>query len=368
MIESGRIYAYRIFDCGHEIDLLKAGKLLEQTGPVQTTYLKKSTRSFLVSEHPTQLTLRPWKETILGDQYQVQSTMKIWSFGSISIQLSISLVRSLSLEELCEISHHFENNETFHREAVNRVTHVVELIKPSIVNPGIWNEYEDYLIFNILKFSGSEKDLREVFLNSTTTSLILGEKPMEFSDQLNLSFAKNVYQYGKDDLALIHWNGALIYDEDDADDIAYIIEFTLCQLLELKYYDNLLDTQLNLLYQKIEKKRQTIFFNPYVDLSREAVLEYIEISEIVDKITNAYKVVGDYYYAMIYRAATEKLHVSDWRKNVDSKLNNLAEFCKLFQGDINEKRNQIMELTIVILIAIEVVPLLYKMGIQYLNP
>ena len=362
VIEAGSVYAYRIFDCGTEIDLKAAGKMLEQKGPVRTYHLKKSSRSFLVSEHPLQLSLTPWSEVILDNSYEVQCHLKIWSFGSISMQLSIQLGRSFTLDELCELSYFFENNETFHKIAVKKVEYLMQHINSAIVNPGLWKEYEDYIIFKIERFSGAEDtDLREVFLNSTTTSLILGEKPMTFSEQFNLSLASNVFQYGDDDLVLIHWNGALIYDQDDADDIAYVIEFALCQLLELRYYDNLLDNQLNALYQRIEKQKHGLLVNPYVDLSREATLEYIDISEIVDKITNAFKVVGDYYYAIIYRAATDKLHIPDWRRNVDSKLKNLAEFCKLFQGDVNEKRNQLMEFTIIVLIAIEVIPFLYKL-------
>lgn len=362
VIEAGCVYAYRIFDCGTEIDLKSAAKLLEQKGPVRTYHLKKPSRAFLVSEHPLQLSLTPWTENILDTTYAVQCHLKVWSFGTISMQLSIGLGHSLTLDELCELSYFFENNETFHKIAVEKVRYLMQHIESAIVNPGLWEEYEDYIIFKIEQFTGAEDtDLREVFLNSTTTSLILGEKPMVFSEQFNLSLAENVLQYGHDDLVLVHWNGALIYDQDDADDIAYVIEFALCQLLELRYYDNLLDDQLNALYQRIEKQRHGLITNPYADLSREATLEYIDISEIVDRITNASKVVGDYYYAIIYRAATDKLHIPDWRRNVDSKLKNLAEFCKLFQGDVNEKRNQMMEFTIVVLIAIEVIPFIYKL-------
>ena len=105
----------------------------------------------------------------------------------------------------------------------------------------------------------------------------------------------------------------------------------------------------------------SVWSNPYGELSKKAALEYIDISEVVDRVENAYKVIGEFYHAMIYNLATEKFNLSTWKHSVNHKLENLAEVSKLFQGEVHEKRAQVMELTIVILIAIEVIPLLYSL-------
>ena len=96
-----------------------------------------------------------------------------------------------------------------------------------------------------------------------------------------------------DDLLLIHWNGAVLFDPQIDHNIIHSIEFALCQLLELRYYDNLLDQQLEQLYHRIEHSGRTILTNPYRELCRKAALEYIDISEIVDRVGNAIKVIGD---------------------------------------------------------------------------
>jgi len=71
-------------------------------------------------------------------------------------------------------------------------------------------------------------------------------------------------------------------------------------------------------------------------------------------------VIGDFYYAKIFRAASDRFRVKDWQASVDQKLKNLADVSNLFQAETNEKRNQLMEAIIIILIAIEVIPFLWN--------
>jgi hypothetical protein len=135
----------------------------------------------------------------------------------------------------------------------------------------------------------------------------------------------------------------------------------LCSLLELRFYDDLLDSQLKTLYKSIEVKGPGFFFNPYQELSNMAAIHYIDISELVDRVGNAFKVLGDYYYATIFRFALQRFYIGDWRKSVDQKLNHLAEVSRLFQGEVDERRNLVLSIIIIILIAIEVIPLIYKL-------
>jgi hypothetical protein len=136
-------------------------------------------------------------------------------------------------------------------------------------------------------------------------------------------------------------------------DIPDVIEFSLCQLLEMRYYDDLLDEKLTYLYSALEKKHFSIFQNHYSALSREAAQIYLEISDTVESVENSMKVVGDFYLAKIFRAASQRLRFTDWRDSVDQKLENLAQVSRLFVNESNEKRNQLLEVIIIVLIAME---------------
>lgn len=361
IIEEGEVYAFRVFDIGSAIDISEAAQILEKQKSLHSYRLRKSTRSILISEHPLVLTLEPFSQVIDGHTYEIQSVAKLWSFGAISIQLIFKIERAFTVDQLCEVAYIFERDDAFHAQVVLQVEKLIVILEPSIEKPSLWERYEDYLVFNIKKAKGIDEDLKRSFLNHSITALILAEKPQKYAPQMLASLEQCIYQYSAHDLVILHWNGALIYDLADAADITLTIEFVLCSLLELRYYDEKLDLQLAALYQKIVKKRPSVFYNPYKEISDKAAIQYIEISEIVDRVGNAFKTLGDYYFATIFRAATQKFYIGDWRKSVDEKLNNLAEVSKLFQGEIDERRNQLMEIVIIILIAFEVMPFLYKL-------
>ena len=144
-------------------------------------------------------------------------------------------------------------------------------------------------------------------------------------------------------------------------DVALIIEFALNQLLEMRYYDEVLDRKLAQLYSSVVGKKKGLLSNEYSKLAEEAGQIYLEISEIFENIENSFKTVGDFYLATIFRNSTKRFKLDDWTRSINEKLSNLAEVSKLLHSEVNESRNQSLEIIIIILIAIEVVPFVYNL-------
>lgn len=366
-VHKGKIYAYRIFDVGGEVDLAHAAQILDKKQAFSHYYLRRTPKSIIISERPVVITLSPQNFSINGQIFNIAISAKLWNFGALSLQLTFNLEGRYTLAKLAEIGHFIETDPDFNQFAYKNMIHLVEFISPAITTHAIWSEYEDFLIYAFEKIEGLSAKEVASFLDDDITSLIFAERPMNFADNVKQSLAKHILQYGDDDLVLLHWNGAIIYDPRDHEEIADIIEFALCQLLELRYYDGLLDEQLNTLYKNIENRRSSILKNPYANISTQAALQYIDLSEIIDKVGNAFKTTGDFYYATIFRAATQRFYIQDWRASVSSKLSNLAEVSKLFQGEVNERRNQFMEAIIILLISIEVIPYIYSLLKEILN-
>jgi hypothetical protein len=107
-------------------------------------------------------------------------------------------------------------------------------------------------------------------------------------------------------------------------------------------------------------RKKGLFSNKYSRLAEEAGQIYLEISEIVENVENSFKTVGDFYLATIFRASSKRFRFDDWQKSINEKLGNLAEVSKLLHSEVNESRNQMMEMIIVFLIAFEVVPLIFS--------
>ena len=162
-------------------------------------------------------------------------------------------------------------------------------------------------------------------------------------------------------MAVINWNSALIIEPSGSHDIPDVIEFALCQLLEMRYYDDVLDEKLNSLYNALEKKRLGLFESYAEKLSQDAAQKYLEISDTIESVENSLKVVGDFYLAKIFRATSSRFRFRDWQESVDKKLSNLAEISKLLASEINERRNRTLEIIVIALISIEVLPYLIQL-------
>lgn len=355
----GHILLQRIFDIGAEIDLANASSLLAGTGLAEQFRLRRSSRNMVINEAPLSISLGEWDHEHAGKVLHIQTLGKLWSFGAFSLTFKINIENETSLSEIKRLAHYLENEDEISLIAAEKAQRVVADLAPAIKHPGIWNQFEDYIIF--IRDQAGAPTPNELLESDDFFQLLLTETDVKLSNQIKDSIRANFFQYAQDDYVVIDWNAAFICaSSSDAQDMADVAEFALCQVLEMRYYDEMLDRKLGVLYKSIQTSKPSIFSNNYSHHAHDAALIYIEISEVIEKIENTLKVIGDFYYAKIFRAASERFRVKDWQASVDQKLKNLADVSNLFQAETNEKRNQLMEAIIIILIAIEVIPFVWN--------
>lgn len=359
-ILSSQFNFFRVFDIGSEINLEMASKILERDAGATPFTLKRSNLSVIIQKAPVRLSLGTWEHHIFGDTFRIEGVGKIWEYGALSLNLKIHSTHSYSITEYFELAQKIESDEELHQLCMSKAQGILDAIKPAVSRPGIWPQYEDYLILRPEELDLQGRTLQELIDSDLFASMVLMERNEKISDQMKDMLFRSLIQYGPNDFVLIHWNAAVIYDNQDAQDIADVIEFALCQLLEMRYYDRRLDEELGELYDSLESKHALFKRSKYAKFSHQAAVTYLEINEITEKVENSLKVIGDFYYAQIFRLAVEKFRLKDWEHSIDSKLRNLAEISKLFQGELYEQRNFWLELTIMILIAVEVIPVIFK--------
>src|SRR3989338_5962874 len=110
VVEEANIFAFRVFDVGAQIFLAEAAKILEKDKTLAPFGLRRPKRSILIAERPLVTTLEPWVERIKNDNFEIRSTCKLWSFGTVSIRLSLKIDRATNLEDLCDIGFFLEND------------------------------------------------------------------------------------------------------------------------------------------------------------------------------------------------------------------------------------------------------------------
>jgi hypothetical protein len=135
-------------------------------------------------------------------------------------------------------------------------------------------------------------------------------------------------KYGKDDITIVDWDGAFIFDSSgDFDSNIELFEIANLQLLKSRILDYDLDERLEKTLRLMGvSKRLPIIRAGEV---RRVVKEIIEIrtqsileSEAVERNI---KLIGDWYSAKLYSLISRKFHLDSWKAEIKEKLDTLED-------------------------------------------
>lgn len=363
-IKKGKILVYRVFDVGSEVDLEKVEALfLDKKLRERFKLDRKHNMSLIISSSPVSVQLGAVDLKVMDHVHSCELVAKVWHFGTVSLCFQIPILEGTGWSELIKIASWIEKENAIDEIALLKAREFQNDIRSSIpVSNEEWSMNEDFVTYFIQEFDGLSEPVSELSKHADIPALILAEAKEVLADSTKKNVLENTYQYSREDLVVVDWNAALVVEPNGSMDVPLVIEFALNQLLEMRYYDDILDQRLNTLYSNVVGKKKGIFSKQYSRLAEEAGQMYIEISEIVENVENSFKAVGDFYLAQIFRASSKRFRFDDWVKSINEKLGNLAEVSKLLHSEVNESRNQLMEMIVILLIAIEVIPFVLNLA------
>ena len=364
-IKKGSILIYRVFDVAEEVNLHRVEELLSEpltgTNRSRLRFTLTPRQTIIMRNAPITLGLGESDIIFQNKPVKAEVSAKIWDYGVISILFQIPIPENTSWEKLIDISAQLEQDTLIDESAKYRTQELTNLINPALREPHHWHEFEDYNIFFFEEIDGIN-DCKEIFDQVDVARLIVAENTAELSDRAKKSILVSTLQYSKNDLAVIDWNSALVIEPSGKKEVPEAIEFALTHLMEMRYYDSLIDQKLTMLYDSIEESRGKFFNNRFSLLSREASARYIEFSEFIERVDNSFKVVGDFYLAKIFRVSNEEFRIPEWEGNIMRKMGLLANLSALLQGEINVNRSLWLEITIVVLILFELITTFAKLA------
>jgi hypothetical protein len=361
-VNRGKILVYRVFDIGSEIDLEKVEALFEDKKLKERFKLdRKHNMSLIISRSPVSIQLGTVELHFHDRLVTAELVAKVWHFGTVSLCFQIPIQAGTNWSELVKTASWIEKDNEIDLLARKKANEFQKDIIYAIPVLNDWVMNEDYVTYFIQEFEGLDVPIISLPEKVDVPALILAESKEILSDSIKKTTLENIYQYSRDDLVLVDWNSALVIEPSGSMDVPLVIEFALNQLLEMRYYDDLLDQRLNTLYNEVVGRKKGLLSNKYSALAEEAGQIYLEISEIVENVENSFKTVGDFYLATIFRASSKRFRFDDWQKSINEKLGNLAEISKLLHSEVNESRNHMLEIVIIVLIAIEVIPFIWNL-------
>lgn len=366
-ITRGSILAYRVYDVGATIaldaaeGLVPTAKRLEFGGPL--------VEGLVIAVRPLEVMLpdcevvvpvadargRPRADVEASGavkSLRARVSARIFDFGAVSILYEIPIEPGISFEALTSVCDALYDSPELDARGVQHRAELVRQLADCIEKPHEWKEAETYTIVFVEEVAGSVEALAQ---SEAVAKLLLGEpskKPLSVATRADV--LRNAFSYLADDLVIIDWNSALVIEPSGSRVVPHVLELATSQLLEFRYYDGLLERELARVYDDVSKAPR-ILRSPFRTLTRTALRGYMDLTEFTERVDNAIKSVGDFYLARVYLAAIKRFRVPEWRESVEAKLGLVGRAYELLKGEVEVSRAQLLELTIVILILVELV-------------
>lgn len=340
------VYIYRIYGTGREFDLkVLEAQLPYEHMPSRARFSRVRTKSIQMEVPPLLVKLGTFPLEKGSDHFSFSAQAKIFDIGTVSICLAYEKEESTD-NELEEIGLRFAGQRGLDDIFFLALKSLQELLQAGMGSLEIEPEfYEDYTIYRI---SRAEELLDPV-------PLLMGEQT-EFSKDMREQVLKNRLSYSQEDFVVLTWDTALICDPDDPADLKDLIEFANVQLLELRYYDRMLDKQMEKMYDDIElaeTKTRYQRLRHYRKIITTRMQLIADITEVREKIENLIKITEDIYYARVYQTTLKVLRIEQWSTSINRKLNVIQQNYSLLSNEVNIQHSNFLEWIIIILIALE---------------
>ena len=352
-IASGTFHACFIFDVADTIDLkqlTRIGGTSAQPAPLRLR-ATPSPGNIQFAVPPLAANLPP----IDAAGKAGTSRAKIYDFGVISIRFSFPFAGPW--EGFAELAATLRRDESLPARAGQLVSEILGDCAPALDDPH-HPLVEDYFIYTVESFA---EPLAATMLlgehRPALVSLMMAEtNPLgheEQSEAVRLHFS-----YYPGDLVVVLWDSAFVYENaEDAEVIEDILEFANSQLVEFRTYDARLDAELDAIYAMDVPNRTAQPLRRRAADIRAQELRYlmVDIRELADRASNALKIIGDAYYARIYRGIATRLGLDDWQRQIESKLDSVGEVYRYLIDQAQIARGEFLEIIVIVLIAIEIV-------------
>ncbi len=351
-IAAGAIRAFYLFDVADTIDLA-ALRTVEGEGVSPKDIPLRPYASTAYLQFPVRPLVAPMPEARFGE-LNCGVRAKFFDYGVISLRLSFPI--SGSWEHVQAVASELRRSDAIARYAASTVERICSELGPALDDPHR-TLVEDYFVIEVERFDPRMESGTLLHDYSEHLAHLLLDETIPLSHPEIEEALRTRFSYYADDLTIVQWDTAFVYDRRESSDaIGDILEFANSQLLELRTYDALLDRELDVIYALQPGSRARSFAGRR-EAESAATIRYliVDVLELIDRSSNALKVVGDAYYARIYRAAASRLGLTDWQSQIDSKLASVRDMYQFLTDQARARRDEFMEIIVIVLIAIEVV-------------
>jgi hypothetical protein len=296
---------------------------------------------------------------VLESGERLQGDIKYFDYGVVSVIFELPF--SGDWDKLVQLSSRWVWDTNFESLATRIVKHKLERAAPALVKPynvqlADWLQ-EDYFIFHLREIAGSPSATDLLASQGAWIAQVVRGETQRLSDGERQEILQSRISYYPNDLAVIGWNAAFIYDSPvGAETAIQLLQYANSQLLEFRHYDELLTKQLEQVYAFLDRGGRGLWSRWRTARAASKLhTVLLDVSELTERVDNAIKFLSDMFSARLYKLAALKVGVPDYKDLVQQKLQTSEELYRFMVDEFNQSRAFVLELMVVIILIIELI-------------
>ncbi len=297
-----------------------------------------------------------------GERLDVQ--IKYYDYGVLSVVFELPF--SGDWDTLVRLASRWVWDTDFTSFAQKIARQKIERARPALVKLYESWLHEDYFVFHVRDIAGNPSAAELLSTQGGRIAQIVRGENSPLSDGEQREIMQSKISYYPNDLAVISWNGAFLYDSAaGAETVIQLLEYANSQLLEFRHYDELLTRELQSVYDFLDSGSTGILAR-WRTAKRASRLHTVllDVAELTERADNAIKFLSDMFSARLYKVAASKIGATDYKNLVNQKIHTAEELYRFMVDQFHQSRAFVLEVMVVIILVIELI-WLFKGSISF---
>jgi hypothetical protein len=298
--------------------------------------------------------VEPVEPLILESGERLDVQIKYYDYGVLSVVFELPF--SGDWDTLVRLASRWVWDTDFTNFAQKIVKQKIERARPALVKLYDSWLHEDYFVFHVRDIAGNPSAAELLSTQGGRIAQIVRGENVALSDGEQQEIMQSRISYYPNDLAVISWNGAFLYDSAaGAETVIQLLEYANSQLLEFRHYDGLLTRELKSVYDFMDKGSG--IWARWRTARRASRLHTVllDVDELTERADNAIKFLSDMFSARLYKVAASKIGVTDYKNLVNQKVHTAEELYRFMVEQFHQGRAFVLELMVVIILIIDLI-------------